>query len=556
VWFEEREPEEVAYRDLAGLYRGPGLDKLGEDGLAINLRYRPADRHHFFAALLVTGLNDEGAPVTDESSIAQPYAGAPCIEECIEVEIEVDAYGGLLRLPVAVGHVVDPDSVFLDGQQLIPEATTAGEPVVRLARRQAGLLRYLSAPGTIVDTEVPRSWPPLPPEVQGLALALDELPVDERARAAADFVRGVVRYDRSPEIIERHLEEKDEGLGLFHRTLDIGAGDCDIQNALLVAMLDHAQVPARLAIGWVGVEGRASPGLHAWAEYLDENGRWRAVDASTVEVAQSTEIVEEVTETTPGLLPDGETRNWWWVGAIASLPVLVVALALLTGRRAWQRSFRAGAKSDLAGLLSGAALRPKAFAGVHALFERKVVPLLSGRPISLSRAQEEMRRGRLAWARWQSGLAERAARAGCTVLDGASREGMAVAKALGALDLDRWHSILDRSRSELVTERVEEALRGEGEACRVLVAPEVGEAVAMLDGAPLGLGRRERWVVVDEQSDLWLAVQTFEEEKPAVAALVLADVIVPRVSSTPFVEGRCLAVLADAAARDQIGGCA
>jgi transglutaminase-like putative cysteine protease len=548
------QPDKVAYRDLKGRYGGPGVDVLGSEEQTVELRYRPAGQRLYFAALLVPGLDDDGIPVTEATYATQPYAGAPCIEGCVEVEIEVDAYGGLLRLPTAVGHLIDPDSVFLDGQQMNVEMTVAGEPVIRLERRRTGLLRYLSAPGSVSENEIQNDWPALPPEVEGLALALDDLPIVARSQAAADFVRRNVVYDRSLEVVESHREAIAAGISLFQRSLDIGAGDCDIQNAMVVAMLNRARVRARLAIGWVGADGRALSGLHAWAEFLDEGGRWRVVDASTEVEAATVEIVEQTPQTTTGPLRNGDVRTWWRLAAAVLVPFSVAAFALFVGRRAWRRSFRPGGKSDLAGLLSGAALRPKAFARIHPLFARKVVPLLSGRSISLARAQEMMAKGRLAWGRGESKLADRSARAGCAVLDGSSREGLAVAKALGALDLDRWQRILDRSRTDDVTDRVQEALVAGGEPCRVRVAAEVGEVIAVLDGVPLGLGRRARWVVVDEASDLWRAVQDLADEKIAAAALILGDAIVPRVGATSFGGGRCLAGLAATAIRDQAGG--
>jgi len=548
------QPDNVAYRDLKGRYGGPGVDALGGDEQAVELRYRPVGQHLYFAALLVTGLDEDGIPVMDAADGTQPYTGAPCIDGCVEVEIEVDAYGGLLRLPIAVGHVIDPDSVFLDGQQLNVEVTVAGEPVVRLERRRTGLLRYLSAPGTEGEKIIQDDWPALPPEVQGLALALDELPVAARSRAAADFVRRNVVYDQSSEIVERHREAISAGENLFQRTLDIGAGDCDIQNAMVVAMLNRARVQARLAIGWVGVDGRALPGLHAWAEYLDESGRWRVVDASTEGETAAAAVVEQKPKVTAGPLRNGDVRAWWWLGAAVLVPLSAAAFALFVGRRAWRRSFRPGGTSDLAGLLSGAALSPKAFARIHPLFARRVVPLLYGRSISLARTQEMMAKGRLAWGRGESKLADRAARAGCAVLDGSSSAGLAVAKALGASDLDRWQRILDRSRTEEVTDRVQEALVAGGEPCHVRVAAEVGEVIGVLDGAPLGLGRRARWVVIDEASDLWRAVHDLADERLAAAALVLGDAIVPRVGATSFGGGRCLAGLAAAAIEDQAGG--
>ena len=98
------------------------------------------------------------------------------------------------------------------------------------------------------------------------------------------------------------------------------------------------------------------------------------------------------------------------------------------------------------------------------------------------------------------------------------------------------------------------ALAGGGEPARVRVAADVGEVMAVLDGSPLGLGHRSRWVVVDEASELWRVVRGHADERPALAALLLADAVVPRVGATPDVSVRCLAGLADAALCERAGG--
>ena len=546
----------VAYRDLEGRYRGPDVDALIGKTPAVILSYQPAGERLLFAALLVTGLREDGTtPTGDPVEALRSYQGAPCIEGCLEVELEVDADAGLLRLPVATGHRLDPASVHLDREPLSVMVTAAGEPAVLLENRRTGRLRYRSMPGVALEAVDVSSWPELPPEAEGLALALDGLPTGARALAAADFVRRRVAYDRSPATLKRHQEERDEGRDLFTRTLIVGAGDCDIQNALLAAILARSRVPTRLAVGWIGIDGATLPGLHAWVEYLDENGGWRAIDASADAgvvgggTAAGPSQVEATSDVSPWV-----AGPWRIVAAAALVSLAAAAVALLLGRRAWRRSFQGGGESDLTGLLRGAALRPQVFAHVHPLFNRRVVPLLSGRAISLRQAREQQRLGRLACGRRRSELAVRAAGKGSSVLDGGRTEGVAVGEALGAVDLDRWQELLDRARAEPVALRVEEALAGGGEPARVRVAADVGEVMAVLDGSPLGLGRRSRWVVVDEASELWRVVRGHADERPALAALLLADAVVPRVGATPDVSVRCLAGLADAALCERAGG--
>ena len=551
------QPAPQPYRDLATRYTGPGVDLAADQGPAIDLSFRPTGERPFFAALLLTGLNDEGAiGAGDSAGDIQPYPEAPCAEGCLEVEVFVDAGTGLLRLPTATGHVLDATSVRLNGEPIPVFLTTDGQPAIRLDEPWSGRLRYRSAPGILSGEARSGHWPTLPPEAVGLALALDGLPIEGRVREALEFVRSRVVYDRSPTVINRYRAEREMGVGLFARALTVGAGDCDVQNALLAAVLDRAGVSTRLAIGWIGVDGGALPGLHAWTEYRDEEGWWRVADASVGGPVIETTKNPSDTVTIAGF-PLRETSffglRWRFAVYAALLFLAAVAGAVLLGRRAWQRSFHGGGESDLAELLRGAALRPQTFAHVRPLFQRKVLPLLSRGAVSLEDARKEHHRGRLALGSSGSQLAVRASRRGRTVLDSDRAEGVAVGEALGAVDLDRWQSLLDTVRVEPVTTRVEEVFKRGGEPVHVRVAADLGEATAVLDGAPLGLGRRSRWVVVDEASELWRSAAAHAESSPNLAAMILADALAPRLGMGEPAVGRCFRDLAVAVLEECAG---
>src|SRR5690606_24770014 len=112
------------------------------------------------------------------------------------------------------------------------------------------------------------------------------------------FVRSRVQYDRSEEMAQRHAEAVARNQSFIERTLELGKGDCDVQNGLLVALLQAADVPARLAVGLLGVDGKVLPWLHAWVEYRDEHGHWHIADASerspqAVAVGSSTQPSQE-----------------------------------------------------------------------------------------------------------------------------------------------------------------------------------------------------------------------------------------------------------------------
>ncbi len=463
----------------------------------------------------------------------------------------VDAGAGVLRLPVPTGHVVDPGSVRFGGEPVPVVVTTVGQPAIRLQAARVGRLHYLSSPGPESAPTVAGDWPDLPAELGPLVADLDTFARSDRALVVADYVRRRVRYDRSRTTSKSLLEARRRGLDLFSRTLVVGAGDCDVQNALLAGILDHAGVPSRLALGWVGSKGRVLAGLHAWVEFLGEDGRWAVVDAS-VDLERISALADREPAKAVGSV--GSIAAGRWMLIVGGAFLVVVAAAVVVARRSWRRRLHPGDGSDLSELLRGAAERPQAFARIRPLFNRRVVPLLERPPISLAQARDGLRRGRLGSGSRTSRLAVAAAAAGGMVIDSGSRQGRVVAEALGAVDLDRWQEILERSWIEPVAERVEEALDAAGEPCRLRIASEVGQQVLVLDGRAFGLGRASCRVVIDEESGLWKAVCGLGRRQPARAALLLADSVVDAMGVSSQSWPRCLKALAEAALLESGGG--
>jgi hypothetical protein len=234
--------------------------------------------------------------------------------------------------------------------------------------------------------------------------------------------------------------------------------------------------------------------------------------------------------------------------ALFTLALAVVA-AFLGGPR-WRRSFQAGGTEEIVGLVRGAAVRPRAFEGIHPLFSRRLLRLVSGRSISLARASELARTGRLASGSRRSRTARQAARGGGVVLDLDRAESAAAATALSAVNLDDWHELLDRSNGDELTARVEGQMAAAGEPCRIVVADRVGLEMAVLEGPVFGLGGDARWVVIDAGSQLWESVCRWAEHRPARAALLLADVVVHRTGAPLAVRQRCLPRVALEALRE------
>ena len=105
-----REPAPRPYADLAGSYAGPAVDVLAGAAGAVDLAYRPPGRRPLLAAAHVVGFDAEGRPVM-ASPAGALRAGGACVEGCLEMEVMVDTPAGVLRLPVATGHVLDAGRV-------------------------------------------------------------------------------------------------------------------------------------------------------------------------------------------------------------------------------------------------------------------------------------------------------------------------------------------------------------------------------------------------------------------------------------------------------------
>ena len=477
------------YRGLDRTYRGPTVETLEGVAPPVDLRYRPTEERPFIASLLIAGLDADGSPVAGEATWKRLEDGPTCSDGCIEIEIGVDAEAGPLGLPVPSGHVVDADSVRLDGVLMPVIEMSCGQPAIRLETPYVGRLRYRTGPGAVAQRAVGTDWPELPAELEELAREIDVLPRTSRALVAADSVRRLVVYDTSATTAARYREAREKGLGLFDRSLVVGAGDCDVQNSMVAAILERSGVPARLAVGWLGVDGRVQQGLHAWVEFLDEDGVWRVVDAS---VPDGRDGPQTAAPQVAAVLPPASRVSLVWMSLLVAVLVSAGLVVALRSRR-WRRHLHVGSETDVPDLLRGAATRPQAFARIRPLFTRRVVPLLGRSPISLARARSESLHGRLCRGSRRTRLATKASMGGGVVIDAELSAGRAVAEALGAVDLDRWQILLDRSRSADLTSKVEEALASGGQRCRLRLAEKVGQEMTVLDGGLLGLSREACW---------------------------------------------------------------
>jgi Transglutaminase-like superfamily/Histidine kinase-, DNA gyrase B-, and HSP90-like ATPase len=625
----EPSPGPRPYRDLGARYRGPKVDVLSPASAEpVELTYRPSDARLYLAALTFSRLARDGSPLHEVVARAEgDYLGTACGQGCVEITMPMASDGTPTRVPVPTGHRIVTDSARIDDDPATIRSSSDGHPLLLLDRPRTGVLRYRSSPATDPSrARRPEPTAALPGDLERLASRVQALPRAERVQLLLDEVRRSVRYDRSVETADQHVLAAKQGLGFIERTLRIGAGDCDVQNGLLVALLQSAAVPSRLAVGYVGSEGHAMPWLHAWVEYRGEDGSWRIADASDriapeslppavavagvqrppddggddpelwqAMAADSEPSVPTMPEptmpepTTPApagellaapapasamteepapseLTPAAEhatlarlaelDHRFPWVLRAIPFALIGFSLWLLFGAR-MRRATKLDDSADLSRLLQGVLQQPGAFGHVAALFHRPLVPLCDGDAISLHRARQLSARGRLYRTRTRGALASRAIKAGAAVLDDRTAEGRTVADALGAVDLDRWNALLERSAADRVVAGVNVALRDRAEDWCLRVGPEVATGMAVLDLVPLGVRlpgtRASRLVVLDTADPVLRRAQELAQESLGSAVLLVLDHVAGRLGVGDVRRSHLLAGVARAALFEAFG---
>ncbi len=542
-----RQPVVRSYSDLGRRYRGPHPGRPDGEVSTIALTYRPQSRQVLFNALVIDELDGNHWDAVPADAGGSAYRGIRCEEDCLDAELRVAA-DGPVRIPIPTGHRLDASSVVLDGRPVSVLENVHGEAILELQGSVRGLLYYRTGPAPVLDSPAAAAdttrGSPVPRRLAEAAERLRGLPVLERVVQGLEFVAENVVYDRSPEAARVYLEN--DGRQFAETALDVGAGDCDVQNGLLVELLRLAGVEARLALGYVGSKGTVSPGLHAWAEFLD-GGRWHAADASVLQgadhdhwpVADSTYLQVEALL---GLERASGWRTSWALGGLL-LALAVGSAGLALRRRHDDAGVELDPAGDLAALLGGALRHPGAFRALPAMSHGRFVPLLdSSQSISIDRARRLAAKRRLFRSSTGSQLARDAVARGTPVIDASTAEGQVLSLALGAIDLDHWSSLLDRSSESGLGQWMNSQLETLGEPWRVSAVPGLGEPMTELALEDLGLGRR--LILIDPDHAELEPSRHHLSERPETAAFIALDLVVHRLDLTHHDRSRILAASA------------
>lgn len=537
---------EVPLSSALGVAREPGVSVVHGDEPAIALRFTPAARSTLLALRRTPASELLSAPVATRTDTAPPRAEPGQAVEW-RVRVRVQGGGGAVPLPTALGT---------DVGRVRPQPARwlvrAGEPPhAAFATGFADWVEY-----ELVAATDPRPAPALPLSLPArlaeAARVVRRLPLARRPEAALAFVQGVMREARDDEAMRRFTSAP--GADFASRAVAAGVGDCDVLNGVLVLLLESAGLPSRLAVGVVARDGRADPGLHAWAETHD-GARWIALDATrpapTVAAAPGLAPSPIVTAVGPVEVAAGEpvargdsadAHTGPLLAALAG--VAVVAAGLLWRRRERRAAVRAGATS-VDELVRGALRHPEAFSGAPAVFDRPLLARVGGGHVSLGEAWREAATGRLYRARDASRLLVREARSRSgIVLDDRSATAATVADALGALDLEAWDERWLAAEAHPVLKQLADACAREGLRFEARLGPGT-----RIEALPLAArGPRPR-LLIGRDAGSWHACAsslparaTFELARGAVRALV-----VPEALAVPVLRALARAALAEAA---------
>ena len=222
-------------------------------------------------------------------------------------------------------------------------------------------------------------------------------PVALMVRDILQYTAWKLRYDDSPAIADQYSRFPRQ-TPWFEKVMKIGAGDCDIINGVAVIFLRKLNIPARLAVGFVGKDGRILPNMHAWVEYFDKG--LHIADATRYTNASS--APGPVPSSRPYVfIPETWQQKKTFIIRIlfVILGVLVIAAVILAARI---RKTSAIVTSDpdhsgnpehfrkvregLAGMVMHELLHPGAWGHNRGIRNYKLIPTITDRSISLKQA--------------------------------------------------------------------------------------------------------------------------------------------------------------------------
>lgn len=387
---------------------------------------------------------------TFNQTAALPSPSLDCRRDPVTVTMQTHETGTLL-LPTPVNYGVDGSSVRLEGETVFPVSNpTMDGAAFRV--NGTGTLTYRCcpiSPGGVLRTgqnrrltRVPANFR-LPDQLEQQLMGWRNWRVEKKVDTALRIIAALLTYDDSYDIARRYSNQP-EGRDWHRMVLQVGAGDCDILNGMTILLLRRMDVPARLAVGLIGHEGKILPGMHAWTEYY--NGGWHSVDA-TLYTSRSPGVAaaavvpipdsvnrrldappvsfrdNETATTPPGTsggtgpeirstgFPFNLSRNFLIIVAIAAaaLSLGLITFLLMQQRKRKFNPFEAQdtgkVKENLAGMALHWLLHPHAWGDDLDIRYVKIIPTLKGEWISVDEAIKLSSKGKFYYIDKSSRLA-------------------------------------------------------------------------------------------------------------------------------------------------------
>ena len=562
----ERALTPMPYEDFRASYRGPSshIAGLAASYQPLNLRHSSKSRVLHLAMLRIDR-DPLGIPIF--GSPDRPAPAVSCERGCIKIAVKIKSKGGFLPLPTPTGMGVLPESIRLREAPLEGRVLTdrASMPMVELPGPTSGILTYTVGPlaPSLLDQSSERGAHPyaLPRNLRTSVEAARALPHDQRVWVLLDEVRSLVRYDLAPEVSSRHQALTASELGPLDRLLRVGAGDCDLQNGLLTALLRQADVPARMAVGYLTHDGRPRPFVHAWVEWRDSTGVWRIADASASEmisasrplplrdlsasvgdraadpprarespVGQPGSALRVIPPERASPLPTSSTPNAPRLIAVTVLLCLSLSFLIALMRR---RKPMGGDPPEILEFIRGLLSRPQILYDLPVLATRPLVRTLSGRRISISRCRALANEARLFIAPSGASSAVVGSRMRGDILDDGYASSRLVATMMDAQDLEWWHRVMKAGRSTPLLCRVEASLRVMAP-CEIVVVEGQLHGISVVDRRCLMFSLAPKvGVAVDVEHPVYERAQALYERHPALAVSILTEAITASLPSDP-----------------------
>ena len=444
-------PTYMGGASISGEYQKATTDTGTGDGL--DMTYAPASESPYFRLQTVEQLHTGSGAKSGRLTPYRIPAEYHCPDHCLEISVMLEPGTGVYHLPVPTGYYIDKSTV-------VHTENVAGE-LVRSSKddwlfvqrfydgKASPRIQYRAGPVVtrLTDAERFLGYPRIRlPDAYDSALekAREFSSVEKKVQMLTVLVEQSILYDTSPETVEKYREffGSDVSRNWYDFVFALNKGDCDVKNIILINLLRRLKIPTRLAIGYVGNNGRTETGKHAWVEYFHEG--WKLADAtgrapesaeeavgedSDVSVGQPRPLpvdgaagsvrpdpvthpadstIRKATEVIASSSPEVTRERLLWASIGVGMLILIIFGLLV--RRVFRTSppTPTDAQEKLAAQMLQAALEnEKMKIRGSALFSRPLIPTWNATRITMNRALKLARKRKLFYSEFENPLVQR-----------------------------------------------------------------------------------------------------------------------------------------------------